>query len=149
MERCEIFVDRIEHALAVPLAAVYSVGRDSYVFVRSGDTVKERKVELGTSNESHVQVVDGIRDGEQVLLLQPGQGRALLEKAGVKLSESTSRPSRMPGQGKSTAKTPVRTGKNAAPQNSDGKNPAPRVGSGLSNSSSTSGGANAAPAGKS
>lgn len=94
VELAEIFISRHEQVLAVPLAALYAVGRDNYVFVKSGDTVKERKVVLGVTNETHVQVTDGLEDGDEVLLLTPGQGRALLEKAGIKVTDPTTRPSR-------------------------------------------------------
>ena len=89
VESCEIFIDRIENALAVPLASIYTVGRESYLFVKHGDSVKERKVRLGTANETDVQVTHGLEPGELVLLLQAGQGRQLLERAGIKLAEVT------------------------------------------------------------
>jgi multidrug efflux pump subunit AcrA (membrane-fusion protein) len=95
VENAEIFVNRLDQVIAVPLAAIYTVGNDSYVFVRDGQTVKERKVVLGTANETHVQVVSGLNENEQVLLLQPGQGRMLLEKAGIKVVEQpTTRPAK-------------------------------------------------------
>ena len=94
----EIFIDRFEDVLAVPLAAIYTVGTDSYVFVRDGEAVVHRKVKVGASNETHVQVISGVHEGEQALLLQVGQGRQLLEKAGVKLDEPTTRPSRSGGE---------------------------------------------------
>ena len=137
VERCEIFVDRIDQALAVPLAAVYSVASESYVFVRAGDTVKERKVSLGVSNESHVQVLSGIKEGEQVLLLQPGQGRMLLEKAGIKISDATSRPSRFGTNKKNSPKAAPADNKvnpkPAAPKDPDSKS-IPARGPGLSKS---------------
>jgi len=99
VDKAEIFISRIEQVLAVPLAALYTVGRDSYVFVRSEEGVKERKVQIETANETHVQIVDGLTENEQVLLLQPGQGRMLLEKAGVKFVEQpTTRPSAKAGK---------------------------------------------------
>ncbi len=95
VENAEIFISRLDQVIAVPLAAIYTVGNDSYVFVRDGQSVKERKVTLGTANETHVQVVSGLNETEQVLLLQPGQGRMLLEKAGIKVVEQpTTRPAR-------------------------------------------------------
>ncbi len=80
----ELLIDRLPGILAVPLAAIYTVGTDSYVFVREQGTVKHRKVKVGVSNETHAEIGAGLSDGEQVLLLQAGQGRLLLEKAGVK-----------------------------------------------------------------
>jgi HlyD family secretion protein len=97
VENAEIFIERKDQVLAVPLTAIYSVGNDSFVFVRNGQIVKERKISLGTANETHVQVTSGLADGDQVLLLQPGQGRMLLEKSGIKVTE---KPTTQPGQGR-------------------------------------------------
>src|SRR5215212_2286505 len=39
VENAEIFVSRLDQVIAVPLAAIYTVSNDSYVFVRDGQTV--------------------------------------------------------------------------------------------------------------
>jgi len=80
----EILVDRHEQTLAVPLPCLYSVGLDSYVFARAGEKVEPRKINVGVTNETHVQVTAGLMEGEDILVLQGGQGRELLEKAGIK-----------------------------------------------------------------
>jgi len=116
-ENCEIFISRLDQVIAIPLAAIYTVGPDSFVFVRNGQGVKERKVQIGTANETHVQIANGLAEGEQILLLQPGQGRMLLEKAGIKVVEQPStRPSRGSGGRKSRG---GESGQNA-PAGSDG-----------------------------
>lgn len=86
----KIFVDRISSALAVPLAAIYTVGKESYVFTRKGNTADTTPtlVKLGQVNDTHAQILDGVKDGDQVLLLSAGQGRELLERAGVKLNDA-------------------------------------------------------------
>ncbi|MCC6424049.1 MAG: HlyD family efflux transporter periplasmic adaptor subunit [Phycisphaerales bacterium] len=86
----EILVDSLSDVLAVPLACIYSVGKDNYVFVRHDGHPRPRKVDVGTSNQTHVQIVSGLSAGDQVLLLQMGQGRQLLESAGIKLGPTTS-----------------------------------------------------------
>jgi len=94
--RCdvEILIDRRENVLAVPLAAIYTAGGNSYVFVRNGEGVKERRVKVGVATETHVEIQDGLSEGEEVMLLQPGQGRLLLESAGIKADDPTTRPAR-------------------------------------------------------
>ena len=82
----KLFIDRIHSALAVPLAAIYAAGDDNFVFVRDGKDVKPRKVALGQVNETNAALTSGITAGEQVLLLEAGQGRELLEKAGIKIA---------------------------------------------------------------
>jgi len=89
---CRVYVDRINDALAVPLPAIYSAGPDSYVFTRAGDGHKPIKVQIGAVNDTHAQVKEGVKSGDAVLLLAAGQGRELLEKAGIKIHPAT-RPS--------------------------------------------------------
>ena len=91
--QAEIFIQRYEQVLTVPLASIYTVGPDSYVFTRSGQSVNHRKITIGASNETAAQVTDGLSESEDVLLLQAGQGRSLLEKAHIK-TEPATRPSR-------------------------------------------------------
>ena len=86
----KIYVDRLHNVLAVPVSAVYAAGNDSYVFIRGDSDPKPVKIAVGQVNETHVQVAGGVSEGQQVLILQAGQGRELLEKAGIKVE---SRPS--------------------------------------------------------
>ncbi|MGH7213241.1 MAG: efflux RND transporter periplasmic adaptor subunit [Tepidisphaeraceae bacterium] len=86
----QVFIDRLDDALAVPLPAIYSAGQDRYVFV--GAEKRPVKVAVGQSNDTHVQITQGLSAGDHVALLQNGEGRELLEKAGIKLAP-TSRPS--------------------------------------------------------
>ncbi len=88
---CEILLKSLKQVLAVPLDAIYSEGNDRYVFVPQGDKVKPVAVSVGESTETMVEVTDGLSANMNVLRLQIGQGRQLLEKAGVK---STSQPTK-------------------------------------------------------
>jgi multidrug efflux pump subunit AcrA (membrane-fusion protein) len=94
--KVDIFLDRLEHVLAVPMAAVYSVGDRQYVFVRdhgltgaSSNNPRPQVVKVGQVNESHVELIDGVRANDEVLLLEAGQGRALLEAAGLSAGQGT------------------------------------------------------------
>lgn len=90
---CDIYIDRLHDVVAVPLTAVYSAGRDTYVFVQRGMDAVPTKVMLGKTNDTHAQILSGVEAGQQVLLLQAGQGRILLEKAGIKVEAApTSQP---------------------------------------------------------
>jgi RND family efflux transporter MFP subunit len=87
--KAEIQVASLPGVLTVPMNAIYAVGQDRYVFVKDlPHGVRPAKVTLGQSNDTHVQVTDGLAAGQDVLLLQVGQGRDLLEKAGIKAVES-------------------------------------------------------------
>lgn len=87
--KAEIQIASLPHILAVPMNAIYAVGQDRYVFVKDLlHGVAPQKVTLGQSNDTHVEVTEGLAAGQNVLLLQVGQGRELLEKAGIKATES-------------------------------------------------------------
>ncbi|MDB5321429.1 MAG: efflux transporter, family, subunit [Phycisphaerales bacterium] len=96
----EVLVERRNHVVAVPLTSIYAQGNQSFVFVRgaTGDP-HPAEVKMGATNDTHAEIVSGVTEGEDVLLLQPGQGRSLLERAGVKV-QPTTRPGDLPNNPK-------------------------------------------------
>jgi HlyD family secretion protein len=80
----EIVIDQLRNVLTVPLASIYTQDEESYVFVSEGGRVRPQKVTIGQSNETHIEITEGITAGQTVLLLQVGQGRALLGDRGEK-----------------------------------------------------------------
>lgn len=81
----EILVGHYDQVLTVPLTALYTTGRETYVFVRQNEgPSKATQVKLGVNNETFVQVLSGLSAGQQVQLLEAGQGRLLAERAGIK-----------------------------------------------------------------
>ena len=86
----EIYTDRLDDVLAVPLAAVYSDQASSYVFVRDGEqgTVRPLPVQIGETNDTHARIAAGLTPGQDVLILQAGQGRDLLEQFGISGGEA-------------------------------------------------------------
>ncbi|MCH7595050.1 MAG: arginine N-succinyltransferase, partial [Planctomycetes bacterium] len=64
----EILVDTIDDKLAVPVQAVYSKGGRRYVFRDKGNTIEHVPVELGGIGLEWVEIVDGLADGDRVLL---------------------------------------------------------------------------------
>jgi RND family efflux transporter MFP subunit len=53
--------------LQVPLKAVVTLGKDRFCYVKSGDELHERQVVTGASNASHVEIKDGLKEGDQVV----------------------------------------------------------------------------------
>ncbi|MHC5541639.1 efflux RND transporter periplasmic adaptor subunit, partial [Singulisphaera rosea] len=65
----EILVDELEDVLLMPLAAVlHEEGRTRVAVKKSDGTFEVRDVTLGASNDTHVEVMKGIHDGEFVAL---------------------------------------------------------------------------------
>ena len=86
--QAEIFTDRLDDVLAVPLAAIYSDRSNTYVFVRdSGEELKPVAVKIGEANETHARIATGLNAGQNVLILEAGQGRDLLELAGISTND--------------------------------------------------------------
>ena len=136
----KLFIDRLRQVLAVPLGAVYAAGPDSYVFIREAGEAKPLKVVMGQVNETHAQVISGLSRGQQVLILQAGQGRELLEKAGIKVAPPTS--TTQPFDEKALVRPPQLAGPNGAgPGNGNGN------GGGSSTVGATSGGGRSSGAG--
>lgn len=65
----EVLVQRRENVLQVPIQAVVTVGTKSFAFVldRNGGPVR-RTLVIGDTNETAVEVLDGIDEGERVIL---------------------------------------------------------------------------------
>lgn len=54
--------------LAVPSAGIVKEGDNSYVFVLVGDHVEKRNVKLGRGSDNGREVVEGLKEGEQVVV---------------------------------------------------------------------------------
>ncbi len=83
-----ILTNREDTALSIPIGALYSAGQDRYAFIMEGGTPRPVPVKIGKTNEQDVQITDGIAFGQTVLLLEAGQGKVLLERAGIKVAEA-------------------------------------------------------------
>ena len=74
--RCtaEINVRRIEDSLFVPIQAVFRTGPVSYVYLPQGSGFAQRRVQLGEASELFLQILDGLTEGDVVLLREPTVG---------------------------------------------------------------------------
>ena len=61
----ELQIEEINVAVAVRPAAIQSVNEKTVVFVAEGGAFEARKVELGTSDDNHVEVVSGLNTGDR------------------------------------------------------------------------------------
>jgi RND family efflux transporter MFP subunit len=64
-----------EGVLAVPVGAVFKgEGNSRVVYVRDGDKTERRRVKIGVTNTEHAQILQGVKEGEQILLSEPERG---------------------------------------------------------------------------
>lgn len=81
--KARITVDRQPAGLVVPLAALQTFRDRDVVFVRVGDTYEVRPVELGKRDAQRVEVLSGLKPGDQVVVEQSYLVKADIEKSGA------------------------------------------------------------------
>ena len=57
-----------ENVLALPRRAVRREGGRQFVLCPRGETVERRPVTTGSRDESHTEIVAGLREGDEVLI---------------------------------------------------------------------------------
>jgi HlyD family secretion protein len=63
-----VTIDAPENVLVLPIRAVRRDGDRAYVLSRRGDVIERRPVATGSRDESYWEIVDGLREGDEVLL---------------------------------------------------------------------------------
>jgi RND family efflux transporter MFP subunit len=64
----EILVAHLKDVISLPVAAVVEQGGEYVCWVKEGDSIEKRRLELGLSNDRYIEVKDGVSEGEVVLL---------------------------------------------------------------------------------
>jgi len=81
--RARITVEQQPAALVVPLAALQNFRDWDVVFIRIGDNYEVRPVELGKRDGTQVEVLSGLKTGDQVVVEQSYLVKADIEKSGA------------------------------------------------------------------
>ena len=69
--KAEILIEKLENVLYVPIQCVFLEGEDHFCNVTVDGSPKRRKVKIGASNATHTEVLEGLKEGEKVLLYNP------------------------------------------------------------------------------
>ena len=81
--KARITVEQQPAALVVPVAALQTFRDWTVVFVRVGETYEIRPVELGKRDAERVEVLSGLKAGDQVVVEQSYLVKADIEKSGA------------------------------------------------------------------
>jgi cobalt-zinc-cadmium efflux system membrane fusion protein len=81
--KARITVDQLPAPLVVPLSALQTFRDWDVVFVRLGDTYEVRPVELGKRDATQVEILSGLKPGDQVVVEQSYLVKADIEKSGA------------------------------------------------------------------
>jgi RND family efflux transporter MFP subunit len=61
-------------AISVPISAVFKgEGKKKVVYIRNGEATERREVKIGVTNTDHAQIIKGVAEGEEVLLVEPSR----------------------------------------------------------------------------
>ncbi len=64
----EVVVDDRDNVLQIPVQAVVQVGRDYYAWVVKGKSVERRKIKVANSNDTDLELLEGVNQGENVIM---------------------------------------------------------------------------------
>ncbi|MES2568844.1 MAG: efflux RND transporter periplasmic adaptor subunit [Verrucomicrobiota bacterium] len=63
-----------DDAIAVPIGAVFKGdGNSKVVYVRTGEGSEKRQVKIGVTNVDYAQILTGLKEGEEILLMEPSR----------------------------------------------------------------------------
>ncbi|MBN1391228.1 MAG: efflux RND transporter periplasmic adaptor subunit [Sedimentisphaerales bacterium] len=69
--KAEIIIEEYEDVVQVPVQAVIRVGGEPTVYVYSGREFRPRGVKIGLDNNRRMRIIEGLKEGEIVLLTPP------------------------------------------------------------------------------
>jgi HlyD family secretion protein len=64
----EIELEPLRNVVAVPVQAVVVMGQDNWCYVQAGEGIERRDVRLGRTNHELVHVLEGLNEGDNVVL---------------------------------------------------------------------------------
>lgn len=68
---CRIIMDKVENVLFIPLDALFVEGDKNFVYKKKGAGYEKAEIETGTSNTDYIVVVSGLKEGEEIALVNP------------------------------------------------------------------------------
>lgn len=77
----QVVIDEIEASLVVPRSALLSIDGQNIVFVQKKEGFEPQQVEIGRSNQTHVEIVSGLKAGLRIVVTNVLSLKAELEKS--------------------------------------------------------------------
>ena len=74
--KVEMILAELENVLSVPIAAVFTEGDKTLCYRITDDGFEPVEVKLGGENDEYVQILSGVKEGDEVSLIKPGQKSA-------------------------------------------------------------------------
>ncbi len=99
--KADIHVGQVNDKLFVPIQAVFHDGPVAFAYVPQGSGYAERRITLGQASELFVQINDGLKEGDIVLLRDPGPGEVVsrIDKETDRVQRTAMQRSQRPSSG--------------------------------------------------
>lgn len=68
---CRIIMDKVENVLFIPLDALFTEGDKNFVYKKKGTGYEKTEIKTGISNTDFIVVVSGLKEGEEIALVNP------------------------------------------------------------------------------
>ena len=96
--KAEIKVENVQDALQVPIHAVFAEEGQHFCFVAQSPSFEKRSTKIGKNNNNYVQILEGLQEGERVLLYDPREtGLADQKEQGAQSAPASEGASAAPG----------------------------------------------------
>ena len=69
--RVEIIIEEYDDILYIPIQSVVRVKNGHVVYLMGTDGLEKREVKIGMDNDRMIRIVNGLSEGEKVLLTPP------------------------------------------------------------------------------
>ncbi len=66
--KVNIIAEQRQSTLQAPVQSIVEVGGEHIVFVRHGNEVEHRNVEVGISSDNEIEILNGLEEGEEIVL---------------------------------------------------------------------------------
>ncbi|MDD5064788.1 MAG: efflux RND transporter periplasmic adaptor subunit [Phycisphaerae bacterium] len=85
--KAEIIIEEYDDVMYIPVQAVLRVGGEPTVYVQKGGEFEPRKIKIGLDNNRMMRILEGLKEGE-VVLLTPPLAPSTVEQGGDRAGET-------------------------------------------------------------
>jgi HlyD family secretion protein len=87
----EILVDNRSNVLQVPVQSVLNIADKQVVFVFDGHQAEQRFVKIGQANQTHIEILEGVDEGERVVMNPRSQFASQITSLEAELNQARSK----------------------------------------------------------
>jgi HlyD family secretion protein len=87
----EILVDNRSNVLQIPVQSVLNIADKQVVFIYDGQQTDQRFVKIGQANQTHIEILEGVDEGERVVMNPRSQFASQISSLEAELNQARSK----------------------------------------------------------